>query len=437
MSTLKQKFTETKILGMPAWMYLVVLVVTWIVGFQEAIPNNMVGALCFAVVFGAGVGFIGDHIPVWKDWLGGGMLLTSLVAGALNTFHFIPQSLVDTLNNFNGSTGFLNLYILVLITGSVLSVNRKLLLKSFGGYIPCILAAVAGAFVLAGLAGMVTGVGAMDAIMTYALPIMGGGNGAGAVPMSKIWGEVTGQDSQSWYASAFAILSLGNLVAVVYAALLNRLGQKKPGLTGNGELMKTAANMVIEEENYKPVLSDYAAGLALGLFCFVFSGFYSSKLSIINHADLGFTIHQFAFMIILVAILNMTGIVPANVRAGTKGMQQFFVKHMSLPLMVTVGIGTNLMDYVKVFSLKSMIIIVAVVTGAVIGSWLVAPLFKFHRIECTITSALCMANGGGAGDIQVLGAANRMELMSYAQISSRIGGAIMLIIASFMFGKFL
>ena len=52
-------------------------------------------------------------------------------------------------------------------------------------------------------------------------------------------------------------------------------------------------------------------------------------------------------------------------------------------------------------------------------------------------AGLSMANRGGSGDLAVLGACKRMPLMAYAQLSSRLGGGIVLIIASIVFGAFL
>lgn len=433
------KLKEIKILGFPLWMMILLNFIMIFLAAKDWMLSNLVGALAFALVIGTMLGWIGDHIPVWNAWFGGGMLFTCLAAGALNTFNLIGEGAKEALNTFNGSTGFLDLYILILITGSVLSVDRKMLLKSFARYIPTIIAGVVCALGLAGVIGAIFGIGAIDAITTYAIPIMGGGNGAGIQPMSRMWEAATGGDGSAWYASAFAIISLGNLVAVFMSALLNKLGQSKPALTGNGQLMMDAENVVSKTEEMKPVVGDYATGLALGLCCFCIADLYSKHISIINnHLNLGFSIHTFAFMVILVAVLNVTNILPANVKAGTKGMQLFFVKYMSFPLMITVGIGTNLSDYAKVFTNPAnLVVIIATVIGAMIGTLLMAKLFHLYPVEAMLTAGLCMANGGGSGDVQCLGAANRMEMMSYAQISSRIGGAIMLVVASFFFGRFL
>jgi len=70
--------------------------------------------------------------------------------------------------------------------------------------------------------------------------------------------------------------------------------------------------------------------------------------------------------------------------------------------------------------------------GAFFGAFFVGKLVGFHPVEAGITAGLCMANMGGTGDVAVLSAADRMELMPFAQISSRLGGAVILLLGSLM-----
>jgi Na+/citrate or Na+/malate symporter len=46
-----------------------------------------------------------------------------------------------------------------------------------------------------------------------------------------------------------------------------------------------------------------------------------------------------------------------------------------------------------------------------------------YPIDTAIVTA-CHSGQGGTGDIAILTAANRMQLMPFAQIATRIGGAI-------------
>ena len=48
---------------------------------------------------------------------------------------------------------------------------------------------------------------------------------------------------------------------------------------------------------------------------------------------------------------------------------------------------------------------------------------KMYPIDVAIVNA-CHSGQGGTGDVAILTAANRMQLMPFAQIATRIGGAI-------------
>ena len=73
------------------------------------------------------------------------------------------------------------------------------------------------------------------------------------------------------------------------------------------------------------------------------------------------------------------------------------------------------------------------VLGAVIGCWFFAKVIGFYEIESAIAGGLCHVNRGGSGDIEVLGASKRMMLMPYAQLATRLGGGMILILASVLF----
>ena len=72
------KLKETKILGFPLWMYLIFSILMMVMAANDWMLTNMVGALAFAMIIGTLLGWVGDHIPVWKTWFGGG---SSVVMG--------------------------------------------------------------------------------------------------------------------------------------------------------------------------------------------------------------------------------------------------------------------------------------------------------------------------------------------------------------------
>ena len=66
------------------------------------------------------------------------------------------------------------------------------------------------------------------------------------------------------------------------SALLNKLGQIKPSMTGNGHLMVGEENVSTKSSDVKPTAADYATGLALGVVCFNVANLYAKHISIIN-----------------------------------------------------------------------------------------------------------------------------------------------------------
>ena len=428
------KFT---ISGIPAVPFLIMLAVVLTAVYTQWMGTDVLSTIAYLLLFGGVLFEIGNRIPIFNQWVGGGSMLAMMIPSYMVYKGWIPTQYVEAVGNFYNGISFQTLFICFLMAGSLLVIERGILLKSITRYIPTILVGIVGAAICGTLAGTLLGYDVADLICNYVLPIMGGGNGAGAVPMSQIYEETTGQSMDAFYAKAIAILTFANLLCIVAGALLNGLGKQIPSWTGDGtKLMRDAAKAGVTDKKVelpKPSLADCG-------HAFVWVGAVYAAACVITHISpkvAGASIHEYAWFVVLLVILNVANLIPFHVRAGIKTVTDIFMKTWSGVVFAGIGIAmTDFREFVSVINLDTLIICVATVVGAVIATAFIGYIFGFYPIDAAITAGLCMANRGGGGDVVVLGAANRMELMSYAAISSRIGGAIVLVIAGIAFGIF-
>lgn len=422
--------------GLPWWLYLICAGVVLAVAFTDTLGYDATAFIAVTMALAIILYKIGKILPIWNTYIGGGLLMVFFGTAVLKQLNLIPEKYVDLINNtVQGDVSILNVFIICLIMGSILSLDRKVLLRSFGGYIPSILGGLAGAALLGCGTGLIFGVKPIDMIIKYVLPIMGGGNGAGAVPLSQIYEQISGEPAANYYSFAIIVLTIANLFCIIAGALLNRLGEMRPELTGDGKnIMPVDSKLIKEDVKVKVTLNDYTGTLLLCGTVYAVGRLFSKVLL---PTVLGAQIHTFAYSIIFVVILAVTGIVPANIRVAAKNVQGFMVSIVGLMCMVSMGVDFDLGELAAACSPSNLLIALVIVIGAILGSGLVGRLVGFYPIDAAVTAGLCMANRGGSGDIAVLGAAHRLDLISYAQLSSRVGGGIVLIIASFFFSFFL
>lgn len=421
--------------GLPWWLCAAFIAVVFVSVALGKLSTDLAGTCALMLSIGIICNEIGERIPLWNSYIGGGIVFTYLTSAYLKTYNYIPEKYTAAVATFMDDEDFLSFFIIFLIVGSILALNRKLLIRSFVGYIPAIFGGLIGAAALGIGMGLMFGINPVDVIIKYVLPIMGGGNGAGAVPLSQIYETVTGDAAANYYAFAITILTIANIFAIITAAILNKIGNVCPSLTGDhSTLMRKGAEIASDDDKVKVSTAELGGAFFLAIGFYALGRLFAKYLL---PTIFGVAIHQFAYTIIFVAIAAALGIVPRNICAAAKRLQSFFATNMVLILMVGVGFDTDLNELIAAINVSNVFIALAIVLGAIFGSALVGYLVGFYPIDSAVTAGLCMANRGGSGDLAVLGAADRMGLIAYAQLSSRLGGGIVLIIGSFMFGTFL
>ena len=204
--------SELKLGGLPVHLAIAAILLCGLTMYLGVQSSSMTGTLASCFALAVVLNEIGERIPIWNTYIGGGLLLVFFGVALMKYFNILPADTVANVNSFiNDDANFLEFFIVCLIVGSVLALDRDILLRSFAGYLPAILGGLLVAGFLGIVTGLIFGIRPADSLIKYVLPIMGGGNGAGAVPLSNIYENVTGDAAANYYGFAIIILTIANI----------------------------------------------------------------------------------------------------------------------------------------------------------------------------------------------------------------------------------
>lgn len=420
-----QRLMEFRIGIIPLPVYVVLLALIAAFSIQGKISGEVTVMIAVLVVGGFTCAEIGRRIPV-LNLIGGSSLATIFLPSFLVAHQLLPATLVQQVTIFTKSTNFIYLFITAVVVGSILSMDRRTLIQGFFKiFIPLASGSIA-ALGVGGLVGWICGIGFWRSILYVVIPVMAGGVGEGAIPLSVGYAEALGVDRGAMLGQILPLVFFGNLVAIICCGLLNSIGKRRPELTGNGRLQPAGDEVATERfatnahANVTTIdIATVAAGGITGIAIYVFGT--------LIHALVGLPAP--VAMLFLVVAVKLLRIVPASLEEGARVVFRFFVIAVTYPLLFSTAVAlTPWHELVEAFHPANLVTIVATVVTLTMTGFYVGKLLKMYPIETAIVNA-CHSGLGGTGDVMILTAAERMELMPFAQVATRIGGAITVTLA--------
>lgn len=411
------KLMETRIGIMPLPVYL--LLVALIVGFVAtgSVPTDISVSIAILAVGGFSCAELGKRLPFFRK-IGAAAIFATFIPSYLAFSHALPPIVLKNVVDFTKSTNFLYLFIASIIVGSILSMDRTVLIKGFVKiFVPLAIGTVV-ASIVGTLVGTMLGLGTFHTFFYIVAPIMAGGVGEGAIPLSIGYAGVLHQNQGDIFAQVLPSVMLGSLTAILLSGMLNSVGKKYPHLTGEGRLQPGEHDDMVAKEEVIPDHMDIGQIAAAGItaIALYMVGLMSFKL---------FGIPAPVAMLFVAVLFKLSRAVSPQLQQGSFVVYKFFSTAVTYPLLFAIGASmTPWGKLVAAFNIPNLITIVSTVATLMACGYFVGRKMNMYPIETAIINA-CHSGQGGTGDVAILTASNRMVLMPFAQIATRIGGAIM------------
>lgn len=417
-----------KISGIPLPLYAFFIVILASVIALGKLPLNMVGITLLLVVLGHLLYYIGEKLPIVNSYLGGGSVFTLIGATLLSFGHVIPKNVIGAVGKFmGGQFGFLDFYIAALICGSILGMNRKLLIKASTKFIPVTLVTMVIGFFAVGGMGMLLGKGFAHSVMYVSMPMMAGGMGAGITPLSQIYASGLAHGSQAAIFSQLApAVTFGNIMAIIGALSISKVFANTK-YNGHGTLISAT-----KEELERPKIKLDAQRIGVGML-------FAFTLLMVGCLLNNFfpKVHEYAFMIIIVFIIKATNTVPKQLEESVIMFNEVVMTNLTHA--VLAGIGLALIDLKTLASALTWQFVILCLTSVVamgLASWFLGKILDMYPVETAIGAGMINNSMGGTGNIAVLSASDRMEMIAFAQMGNRLCGAIVLIMGGILIRLF-
>ena len=379
------------------------------------LPSDIVVMVATLAFFGFACGEFGKRLPVLGK-LGAAAICATFIPSALVQYGLLPEVVVESTTKFYKSTNILYLYICCIIVGSIMSMNRTTLIQGFLRiFFPMLCGEIVGMVVGVGV-GTALGLEPFQVFFFIVLPIMAGGVGEGAIPLSIGYAALMHMDQGVALGRVLPMVMLGSLTAIVISGCLNQLGKRFPHLTGEGQLMPNRRNETHRETPVegKMDVTTLASGALLAVLLYMLGMLGQKTIGL--PAPVG--------MLFLAVLLKLVNGVSPRLQEGSKMVYKFFRTAVTYPILFAVGVAiTPWQELVNAFTVTNLLVIISTVTALVATGFLVGKKIGMYPIDVAIVSC-CQSGQGGTGDVAILTSGNRMNLMPFAQIATRIGGAI-------------
>jgi len=408
---------------LPVPVFLAAAAIVILAAYTGRLTADLIGGLAVMMVAGVVLDWAGRNVPLLRN-IGGPAIFCLFVPAALVGYGLLQPQVLAAITAAIKTDNLLYLYIASLVVGSILGIDHRVLGTGFLKMLVPFLAGTIMAVVVGLAVGSLMGFELKHTFFFILTPILGGGIGEGILPLSIAYATTTGQSQGDLVAMMIPAALIGNVVAILSAGTLGWFGERHPRFSGKGKLVKLGGDLDLtpepEEQAYD--LKLMGAGLLIICTLFTFGGLLAPYTGISGPV----------MMIVITAALKLTRVMPERMELGCYQMYRFVA--VNLTPAVLVGLGAIFISWNQLVASLSpgyFVVCAATVLALVSTAFLTGHLMRMYPVETAVVT-VCHSGLGGTGDVGILSAANRMNLMPFSQMVTRLGGAGMVVLASLL-----